>query len=308
MPKIFVRGIETHYQMRGEGPDVVLIHGLSSSLASWYNGTMPSLVSAGFRVTVYDLRGHGLSDLTTNGYSSLEMAEDLNALLSALGIGPVLLAGHSFGGAIAMHFAVLNPRRARGVVLLDSGMACLRYLRKIKDWDGWERPGMKEEGFTAEWFEAVDNQQDMSDYLKKTLSIPRLRGFRRGQGGYSPRLQRLIEETRVGSEFRELAGLTEDRLREVQTPVLALYGGMSPNQNMAPHLGKLMPNCRPFNLPGLGHFAALHDPQPILKLMIPFFQDPEGYVEQGKRAAASEKNGGEAADVGRHGKVMGYGA
>jgi len=282
MSKILVRGIEVHYQTRGEGPDVVLIHGLSSSLASWYNGTMPSLCDAGFRVTVYDLRGHGLSGLTPTGYTSLQMAEDLQALLDAVGIDRVLLAGHSFGGAIAMHFAVLNPGRVRGLVLLDSGMACLRYLRKIKDWDGWERPGMKEEGFTAEWFEAVDNQQDMSDYLRKTLSIPRLRGFKRGQGGYSPRLQKLIEETRVGYEFREMAGLTEDRLREVRTPVLALYGGVSPNQNMAPHLGELMPNCWPVNLPGLGHFAALHDPKPLLSHMIPFFQDPDRFVQQAK--------------------------
>jgi pimeloyl-ACP methyl ester carboxylesterase len=122
----------------------------------------------------------------------------------------------------------------------------------------------------------------MSDYLRKTLSIPRLRGFKRGQGGYSPRLQKLIEETRVGYEFREMAGLTEDRLREVRTPVLALYGGVSPNQNMAPHLGELMPNCWPVNLPGLGHFAALHDPKPLLSHMIPFFQDPDRFVQQAK--------------------------
>jgi len=282
MGKIFIRGIETHYQVRGEGPDVVLIHGLSSSLASWYNGTMPSLVEAGFRVTVYDLRGHGLSELTPNGYSSLEMAEDLKALLDALGIDQVLLAGHSFGGAIAMHFALLNPGRARGVTLLDSGMACLRYLRVIKEWKGWDAPGMKEEGFTPDWFEAVDNQQDMSDYLKKTLSVPRIKGFRRGVGGYTPRLQKLIEGTRVGYEFRELAGLTEERLRGLETPVLALYGEVSPNQRMASHLGQLMPNCWPVNLDGLGHFAALHDPKPILQRMTPFFHDPLGYVQGAK--------------------------
>lgn len=289
MSKIFVRGIEVHYQTRGEGPDVILIHGLSSSLAAWYNGTLPSLVAAGFRVTVYDLRGHGLSQMTPTGYSSAEMAEDLKALLDALEIDRVLLAGHSFGGTIAMHFAVVNPERTGGVVLLDSGITCLRYLRKIRDWDGWERPGMKEEGFTAEWFEAVESQQDMSEYLRKTLSIPRLRGFRRGQGGYSPRLKKLIEETRVGFEFREVAGLTEERLREVQTPILALYGAISPNQRMAPYLGELMPNCWPVNLAGLGHFAALHDPQAILANMTPFFKEPGEYVRQAKAGRACEE-------------------
>lgn len=289
MSKIFTRGIEVHYQTRGEGPDVVLIHGLTSSLAAWFNGTLPSLVAAGFRVTVYDLRGHGLSQMTPSGYTSAELAEDLSAFLDAIDIDRVMLAGHSFGGSVAMHFAVLNPDRCRGVVLLDSGLACLRYLRKIKDWDGWERPGMKEEGFTAEWFEAVDNQQDMSEYLRKTLSIPRQRGFRRGQGGYSPRVKKLIEETRVGCEFRELAGLTEERLSEVETPILALYGAISPGQRMGPHLGKLMPNCWPVNFAQLGHFAALHDPESILEKMIPFFKEPAEYVRRAKEARAREE-------------------
>ena len=282
MSKIAIRGIETHYQTRGEGPDLVLIHGLSASLATWYNGIMPSLVDAGFRVTVYDLRGHGLSELTPNGYTSLDLAEDLKALLDALGIDRVLLAGHSLGGAIAMHFAVLYPDRSRGVALLDAGIACLRHLRIIKDWDGWDRPGMKEAGFTMEWFESVDGNPDMSEYLAKTLAVPRQRGFRRGQSGYTPRLRRLIEESSVGSEFREIAGLTEERLQEAQTPVLALYGAISLSQKVGSYLGALMPNCLSVNLPDLGHFAALHDPKPILEHMIPFFRDPGSYIQAAK--------------------------
>jgi 3-oxoadipate enol-lactonase len=282
MSKIVIRGIETHYQTRGEGPDLVLIHGLSASLATWYNGIMPSLVEAGFRVTVYDVRGHGLTQLTRTGYTSLNLATDLKALLDAVGIGRVLIAGHSFGGAIAMHFAVLYPEQTRGVVLLDGGIACLRHLRVIDDWDGWDRPGMKEAGFTMEWFQGVDSNPDMSEYLAKTLAVPRQRGFRRGQGGYTPRLKRLIEETRVGYEFREIAGLTEERLQEVQAPVLALFGAISLGQKVGFYLAALMPNCWAVNLPGLGHFAALHDPKPLLSEMIPFFHDPDGYVERAK--------------------------
>jgi pimeloyl-ACP methyl ester carboxylesterase len=289
MSKIVIRGIETHYQMRGEGPDIVLLHGMSASLATWYNGIMPSLVEAGFRVTVYDLRGHGLSQLTVSGYTTLDLAEDLKALLDALGIDKVLLAGHSFGGAIAMHFSLLNPERSRGVVLLDGSLACLRYLRAIKTWDGWDRPGMKEAGFTMEWFEDMDKQQDMSSYFAATLSAPRQRGLGRGKVGYTPRLKRLIEESRIGQEFREIAGLTEESLREIQAPVLGLYGAVGLNQNVGAHLAKLMPNCWPINFEDLGHFAALHDPKPIVKAMIPFFQDPQGYVERAKAGCLQDQ-------------------
>src|SRR5258706_8468964 len=102
MPKVLANGIQQHYQMRGEGPDVVLLHGVTSNLAVWYNGVLPVL-SSEFRVTAYDLRGHGLSDLTPNGYSSRDMSEDLHGLLDALEIRDAILVGHSFGGAIALH-------------------------------------------------------------------------------------------------------------------------------------------------------------------------------------------------------------
>jgi len=282
MSKLLARGIQFHYQTRGEGPDIVLVHGVTSSLAAWYNGILTSLVAAGFRVTVYDMRGHGLSESTPTGYSSLDAATDLAALLDVLGIDRVMLAGHSFGGALAMHFALLYPERARGVVLLDSGLACLRHMRVIQDWGGWKTPGLREEGFTPEWFQEEDGKEDMSEFLRKGLSVPRLQGFKKGQVGLTPRIKKLLEETRVGSEMREVAGLTEDSLPEIEPPVLALYGGTSPNRKMAAHLGNVMPNCAPIILDGIGHFAVMHDPQPFLVHMTPFFQDPEGFVRRAK--------------------------
>ncbi len=286
MPKTLARGINFHYQTLGEGPDVVLIHGISSSLASWYNGMFPSLAASGFRVTVYDMRGHGLSDCTESGYTSFEQAHDLKALLDVLGIKEVRIAGHSFGGSVAMHFARLFPEMTRGVVLLDTGLACLHHLRVIRGWQGWETPGMKEEGFTPEWFEDMESQNNMAEYLRRTLSAPRQRGFRKGAGGYTPRIKRLIEETKAGTEYRDVGGLTEETLHHIQTPVLGLYGSSTPAQNIAPHLATIMPHCRSVNMEGLGHFAALHDPQPILAYITPFFQDPYGYVEQGKAEGA----------------------
>jgi len=121
MPKVFARGINFHYLTRGEGLDIVLLHGVTSSLAAWYNGILFALEAAGFRVTVYDLRGHGLSDSTPTGYNSSEMAEDLLALLDALGLEQPMLAGHSFGGAVALHFALLHPTTWRGADSLWNG-------------------------------------------------------------------------------------------------------------------------------------------------------------------------------------------
>jgi len=281
MPKIAANGIEVHYQQRGEGQDVVLIHGITSSLAMWYNGILPAL-SPEFRVTAYDLRGHGLSTITPNGYTSFGMAQDLKAVLDALGLEKVAIVGHSFGGALSMHFALLYPERVRGVVMLDSGLACLRYLRIIQDWSGWEgRPAdMKERGLTLDQFLELDSKQDVTDFLRHGLSVPRRAGFKKGKAGLTERQRRLLEETRMVYEFRDVAGMTEDLLATVQTPILALYGETSPYKKMAAHLAKVLPQCCHDVFPGSGHFYAIHRPALVVERVAPFLRDPQSFIRQ----------------------------
>jgi pimeloyl-ACP methyl ester carboxylesterase len=274
MPKILANGLEFHYQTRGQGPDVVLLHGVTSSLALWYNGVLPQL-SEKFRVTAYDLRGHGLTDLTPSGYTSRDMAEDLRCLLDSLEIDDVLLVGHSFGGSIALHFALLYPERVRGVVMLDSGLACLRHLRIIREWQGWENYSaeMSNHGFSLDLFLELDSNQDATEILRRGLVAPRRAGFKKGQSGMTPRLQRLIEETRIGYEFRDVAGMTEDLLAGLTTPVLAVYGETSPFKKMAERLAEILPNCSQMVLPGMGHFYAVHGPEIVTQAILPFLSD-----------------------------------
>jgi pimeloyl-ACP methyl ester carboxylesterase len=59
MAKASVNGITMHYQTKGVGEDVVLVHGLTSSLAFWHHTQVLTSLANDFRVTVYDLRGHG---------------------------------------------------------------------------------------------------------------------------------------------------------------------------------------------------------------------------------------------------------
>jgi pimeloyl-ACP methyl ester carboxylesterase len=280
MPKIQTNGITLHYVQRGSGPDVVLIHGVTSSLAMWYNGVLPALTER-YRVTIYDLRGHGLSDITPNGYTSAQMAEDLHALMDATGVDRPVIVGHSFGGAIALHFAALYPHRVAGVVMLDSGLACLRHLRIIEGWSGWkERPEeLMKRGLTLEQFLELDTEQDVTAILRHGVTMPRQAGFKKGQSGLTPRLARLLDETRIGYEFRDVAGLTEELLTGIQNPVLALYGERSPYQKMALRLRELLPNCRSEVLSGVGHFYAVHRPEFLVRPVAEFAENPLRYVQ-----------------------------
>src|SRR4051794_6099164 len=99
MPKVVARGLRTHYQQLGSGPDLVLLHGLGANLAFWYLGAGP-LLASDHRVTAYDLRGHGLSGHSASGYTTGELLADLLALMDRLGIERAAVVGHSYGAAV----------------------------------------------------------------------------------------------------------------------------------------------------------------------------------------------------------------
>src|SRR3954449_1244591 len=107
MPELIANGVRFHYQQSGQGPDVVLLHAVTSNLAVWLFTGLPDALAGEFRVTAYDFRGHGASDVTPAGYTSAAMADDYRRLHAALGLGPALLVGHSFGAVVATHAAVL---------------------------------------------------------------------------------------------------------------------------------------------------------------------------------------------------------
>ncbi|MEW6426943.1 MAG: alpha/beta fold hydrolase [Thermodesulfobacteriota bacterium] len=118
MPSAPVNGTELYYLQDGQGEDVVLVHGLASHHAFWYSGVMVPLRRR-YRVTAYDLRGHGKSAMPTEGYTHVAMADDLAALLDHLGIARCHLIGHSYGGLVALTFALGDPQRLLSLTLAD---------------------------------------------------------------------------------------------------------------------------------------------------------------------------------------------
>jgi pimeloyl-ACP methyl ester carboxylesterase len=103
-----------------DGPPVILLHGLASDADTWDKAIGP-LGDRGLRVLAVDLLGHGESDKPPSTYLLADFTESLAAFLDALGLGSVTLCGHSFGGAIAMHFGTRYPERVARVVLVSAG-------------------------------------------------------------------------------------------------------------------------------------------------------------------------------------------
>jgi pimeloyl-ACP methyl ester carboxylesterase len=104
------------YDLAGEGPLVVLAHGIGDSRHS-YRFVAPALVAAGYRVANVDIRGCGESSLGWEGYSRTDIAGDLVALVRHLG-GPAVVIGHSISGGAATIAAATAPDVISGVVEL----------------------------------------------------------------------------------------------------------------------------------------------------------------------------------------------
>jgi len=106
----------------GESGTLILLHGLLGSTTTWrYN--IDALVDTGYRVVAYDRPAFGLSDkLESYDYSMGNQVALTASLMDALEIETAIIIGHSAGGNVAMHFAIVHPERIERLVLLDAAV------------------------------------------------------------------------------------------------------------------------------------------------------------------------------------------
>ena len=114
---IRIGGRRQHYRDEGDGPPLLLLHGLTASLFSW--DRCAAILARDFRVIRIDLPGHGLTGPDPAGrYGLAELAALVASLLDALGIERASIAGSSLGGAVAWHVAAGFPERVDRLILL----------------------------------------------------------------------------------------------------------------------------------------------------------------------------------------------
>lgn len=118
--EVYVDGVSVRYASAGEGPPVILIHGLASSMITWYCN-IDALAEAGYTAIALDLPGYGGSGLATHlGYSPESAAQFLIAFADALGLDQFSLVGNSAGGLISGVTALEFPERVENVALVGS--------------------------------------------------------------------------------------------------------------------------------------------------------------------------------------------
>lgn len=219
----------------GEGPPVVLLHGLFSSAdTNWVRyGTARIIADAGFRLILPDFRGHGQSDSPAGpeGWPDDVLAKDIEALVDQLGLGEdFVLGGYSLGARTAVRLLArgLKPRAA---VLGGMGLMGIA--------GGTER---------AKWFIRMIN----------------------GRGSWARGTPEFAAETFMKASIRDPDGIVHllesqqstppEALGDFTLPALVVCGEADDDNGSAPELAALLPQARYVEIPG-NHMSSVTRPE-----------------------------------------------
>lgn len=282
MAEMLVNGARIAWQQLGEGPDLVLVHGLAASRAFWFaQYALP--LQQHYRVTLFDLRGHGYSERTPAGYSATALANDLAGLLDQAGIDRCLLAGHSYGGGVALELACAQPERVAGLCVMDTKVNALQPQQKLSDMPylspfeievarasgiDWQR----EEQIGLRFLEVVARLKAASQEVATRDAVTPF-GEGRGAARTAKAWIELIDTPGVREELLR-AGAPAARIRESlqSLPVLLLYGELSRCMPSCERLRALLPRAETHIVEGGGHFFPLSHAATVRPRMEEFFE------------------------------------
>lgn len=267
MPDFERDGITIHYETQGDPatPAVVLLHGFTSDHRMWL--PVVEALRESFYLIAPDLRGHGRSGApeAVDAYSMETYAEDLQALLGHLQVDLCVLAGCSFGGMVALQFAVTWPERIAGLVLTDSS------------------PAPESERYD-EAFRQREQKMLEAEELVQRLGTAGL-GRRAAAGVHDPFLAEGIRHRYAAMRAEGFLGAAKVRrerpnlipvLRErITCPVLLCVGDKDPAAAGTRVLAEELPGARVVTFKGTGHGVPALRPDTFIEVLVQFFRDLE---------------------------------
>ena len=245
-------------------PLIVFVHGLvMDNLSSFYYTLAGPAVSAGARVLLYDLRGHGRSERTPAGYTTLDAAADLLAVLDASGVTePVYLAGNSYGGLVAARTALAAPERVAGLALIE---ACCAGTP------------------AASWLESIVNALSAGalnlEYQRTVEAF--VEAGQRKVARMAQQAEALLNQTSLIDDLAAERPLDAAELAGISCPVLAVYGEHSDLIDGADDLRRHLPDGRVELIGGLAHTVLRDATGQLRDLLLDWLPGPAASVLPG---------------------------
>ena len=271
------------YRGEGEYEDLVMVHGLASNMAFWL-GDYAKQFTNKFRVTLFDLRGHGRSGLSNDGYTAENMARDLEELIETLGIDKAHIVSHSFGGVVAMNYAFNNPEKVSSLVLMDTQINIGRAMVKSNGWTSADalQGALKECGInidTKHPYFGYHLMTEVARFKKEGNEIPKIlvpwvqRIFEGNSNRPALKWLELMEDTKALDELTGADNLSANNLYKIKCPVLSLYGENSHSVATANYLSSLWSDKDFVIINKAGHFFPKAYPQMVMQLCEEFWNN-----------------------------------
>ncbi len=256
-----------HSLITGQGPPVILIHGMAASVHTW-NLTIPALIEAGFRVYALDLLGHGESYKPENrsDYHIQSVYQHLESWILELELDqPARIVAHSLGAHLACQFALRQPGKVSAMELLDPFLHRSQLTEPIR--------------LTLAHPHLSARVLDLAPYWA-------LRYLVEANPHVSKSLPPWIKE-QVASDYKRadpailfIPPSIEDlrpQLNQIRTPVQIIWGekDLTLTPISFPELVSLFPNARGLPIPDAGHTPHLTRPAEVNRGILDFFKQPE---------------------------------
>jgi 3-oxoadipate enol-lactonase len=263
MPHLELKdGAKIYYEVHGQGEPILFLHGIMMSTASWL--TFIPEISIRFRLILLDFRDQGQSSRMGEPYDQEIHVGDVLALLDALKISRVHIMGLSYGGQVALRFALRHQKRIRSLCLFNTPNRVTHHLQEIGK--AWETAAELNDGarffqlavpfiYSEPFYQAhLDFLLERQKMFKSLLTRDWFEGF--------IRLSRSVKGYFVSPE----------ELKTITVP--ALLVGADLDVIVSPHsmkdIHENIPGCEFLMIPNSGHGAFLEKMNEFLTVLIGF--------------------------------------
>lgn len=227
---------------------VLLIHGIFTNLSVYYFSIAQELAQK-YRVVLYDLKGHGLSEAANSGYDLASMSEDLLGIIKELKLSKVHLVAYSYGGLVAMHTALHHPDVLNKLVIIETPNLNDGQFRKLLH--GYDKD------YLDQYLQELSISTSMTPSARKIAKTHK-------------QVQYLFEHTSLKDDLQKDLNLFEDiKKNPFSAETLLLYATHSDCDNAAKFLQKHLQKASLFYGEG-DHSIPVQNPQWISQKIINF--------------------------------------
>lgn len=254
-----------YYEDYGQGSPILVLNGIMMSCASWKEFIEP--LKANNRLILVDFLDQGKSDRMTEAYTQSIQVELANALLDHLSIDKVNLMGISYGGEVALQFAVKYGDRLERLALFNTTSKTGPWLKDIGD--AWNLAANDADAYYLTTIPVIYSPEF---YLKHNDWMNRRRELLRpvfGNPDFTSAMERLVNS----AAYYDISG----EIHKISTPTLVVsceQDYLTPMEEQR-LIASLIPNCQRVIVPNCGHASMYEQPVLFTTLTLGFFNSPK---------------------------------